>query len=1171
MNKSLCGVHGRMPRLAIAILFLIVSNVCLRGQNIDFKINGTVRQAIEALNQKENLSIIVNTDEVDLNRRVSIDVRNSSVTDVLNRIFSGQDVDYVISGNRITINKKSVEARQSQQLVLKGKIVDADGEPLIGASAAVRVGAKLYGDIADRNGNFQVTLPSNIKGTEHLVVSFMGFIDEDIVIGNRTWFEITMKDDTEMLEEAVAVGYGTQKKINLTGAVSAVSSEDLKERHATALGKALQGMIPNLNITVRGDISPFKDGFVNYNIRGNGSPNGGSPLILVDGVETNLSRINMNDVESISVLKDAASAAIYGARASFGVILVTTKSGKNDTAPKLTFDASYSTSKSTVKTDFITNGYESALIADTFRKGQNGRPFTNFTEADYQMLYERRNDVTENPERPWVITDTRNGRLEYVYLGNFDWYNWYFDERRPTQEYNLNVSGGGKTVNYNISGRYINEKGIFRQTPDVFDGYYANAKIGVNIRPWLKLTSNTRFYRGSYLVGTENTDAIWTNTHAFLVPVHPDGTTVSHTSATNSTSQYIMSGWNSIIQKNKRKDLKTMHEISQQYVLKATITDHLSANADFSYKFNHQLQTTRTTEAPYYKYPGVIAWEPTTVTRDKYDEIRNERINLATNGYLFYENSWNNAHNFTATAGVNYESLRYKALNVRKKELLSEDLSDFNLATGSVETLKGGLNEAAIAGYFYRLTYNYKSRYLFEVDGRYDGSSRFLRGKRWGFFPSASVAYRISEEPFWKSLSNTINNAKIRASYGSLGNQDISYYEYFQTISASGTIQYSFDGEERLPHAYVSDPVSTGTWEKVYTKDIGLDLAFLDNRLTFTGDMYIRDVKGILSEGKQLPSIYGADEPTVNSNDLRTKGWEIEFGWKDSFMLGGKRFGYNITGSLADYTAKYTRCDNPSGLYGEPYVGKQLGEIWGFQTDGKFKTDAEAAEWMEKYDMRQMCADYYLASSSYGYGAKAGDLKYIDLNGDGKITNGARTIDDPGDRKVIGNSQPRYSFGLRLAADYGGFDFSIFFQGIGKQQKYPGSGDYRFWGPYNSPRVSFIPKNFLDDVWSEDNPNGYFPRARGSIAVEGSLYGNNTDYLQNAAYIRLKSLTLGYTLPKRIINKVGIANLRIYLSGENLWYASPLHTKYIDPELFMLGNSGYFFPKTLTFGATIDL
>ena len=420
MNKSLCGVHGRMPRLAIAILFLILSNVCLRGQNIDFKINGTVRQAIEALNQKENLSIIVNTDEVDLNRRVSIDVRNSSVTDVLNRIFSGQDVDYVISGNRITINKKSVEARQSQQLVLKGKIVDADGEPLIGASAAVRVGAKLYGDIADRNGNFQVTLPSNIKGTEHLVVSFMGFIDEDIVIGNRTWFEITMKDDTEMLEEAVAVGYGTQKKINLTGAVSAVSSEDLKERHATALGKALQGMIPNLNITVRGDISPFKDGFVNYNIRGNGSPNGGSPLILVDGVETNLSRINMNDVESISVLKDAASAAIYGARASFGVILVTTKSGKNDTAPKLTFDASYSTSKSTVKTDFITNGYESALIADTFRKGQNGRPFTNFTEADYQMLYERRNDVTENPERPWVITDTRNGRLEYVYLGNFD-------------------------------------------------------------------------------------------------------------------------------------------------------------------------------------------------------------------------------------------------------------------------------------------------------------------------------------------------------------------------------------------------------------------------------------------------------------------------------------------------------------------------------------------------------------------------------------------------------------------------------------------------------------------------------------------------------------------------------------------------------------------------------
>ena len=1059
----------------------------------------------------------------------------------------------------------------SRGMTISGVITDSTGEPLTGASAMVTIGGKTIGASADLDGRYVLTLPAAPSAEDVVIFSFIGFEDKKVVIGKQSVIDVVLSDDTQMLDETVVVGYGTQKKVNLTGAVSAVSADDLKDRKVSQVGSALQGMIPNLNITQN---SGSPDAGSSYNIRGNTSPNGGSPLILVDGVETYLDRINANDIASISVLKDAASAAIYGARGAFGVILVTTKSGKTDMAPKVTFDGRFSVSAATTSTDFETRGYYSAYIADKFMITLGGVPYTSYTAYDYQRLYERRNDVVENPDRPWVVTEMRNGKMSYVYLANFDWYNYMYDHSRPTHDYNVTVSGGSKNVSYMVSGRYYNQKGMYRVGPDGYQSLNARAKLDIKIRPWLKLSNNTKFFNGDYDFSGSDNRASTLHALASLVPQNPDGTAVSHTLMTNSATHYIMDGYSAMLLGGKNWGVRRTLELTTSWALQANITDWLTANADFSYKYGYLRQRARHAKVQYSMYPGEILNESVSDYPDYYRDIVYEQNNYVTNAYLAFDNTWE-GHHVTATAGMNYETRLYRDLTVRRYDLLSEDLSDFNLATGEVSTLTGGVSEFALLGFFFRASYDYKSRYLIEFNGRYDGSSRFLANNRWGFFPSVSAGWRLSEEPFMKDVKKVMNNAKVRLSYGSLGNQNIGYYDYYQTISTS-QMSYTFDGVSKELQATVSAPVSTGTWETVTTSDLGIDLAFWQDKLTLSGDVYIRDTKGILTTGQKLPSIYGASEPKVNAHDLRTRGWELQAEWKDSFNLGGEVFSYQIGGNVADYTAKYTRADNPNGLLASPYVGKQLGEIWGYRVDGLFQTDEEAAAYASQVDMMVTCPTYYNSVDPANKGVLAGDMKYLDLNGNGRIDRGSDTIGDPGDREIIGNSQPRYLYGMHAGFQYFGFDFYIFFQGIGHQDWYPGADNQRFWGPYSRPYTSFVPRDFMSNVWTETNKDAYFPRARGYDALSsGGLYWTNDRYLHNVGYLRLKNLTIGYTFPDRWMEKIHISKLRVYFSGENLWYTSPMHSKYLDPEICgTQGSSGtsdvYGYAKTFSFGLTLD-
>lgn len=1161
--------------VASMLIGMFAEGAILQAQDLKVtvdKTNATVYEVLKSIEDSTDYAFFYNNADFDGSAVVSVNVVDKPIESVISEILPGFKCR--IENKKIILIKDMPTEQDSGDMhyELNGTIKDSEGIPLVGASATIRHNGKLYGATADLDGNFSVILPEHPHPADDIVFSFLGFIDESVKIGDRNHFDIVLKDDSHLLEESIVVGYGVQKKVNLTGAVSAISSEALTDRPVVDVGAALQGMIPNLNITQ----SSGRPGTgSSYNIRGNTSPNGGSPLILVDGVETYLDRINSNDIESISVLKDAASAAIYGARGAFGVILVTTKSGRFDSAPVVRADARFSFSANTASTDFETRGYYSAKIADLFMSTKGGVPYTSYTDYDYQRLWERRNDKVENPERPWVLTEMRNGKLSYVYLANFDWYNWMFDESRPTQDYNVNVSGGSKNVSYMVSGRYYHQDGIFRIGPDDYGSLNARAKIDVKIRPWLRLSTNTKFFNGKYFYHGNEYRRPTLHALASFVPVNPDGTPVSHTVLTNSASHYIMDGYSAMLLKGKQWGRQRTTEVTTSWQLTADITKKLKFNADFSYKFGYRRNEYRDATVEYSMYPGEILQESTNTYMDRYSDTVWEQNNYVANAYFAYENTWAGAHTFTGTVGVNYEARHYKDLSVRRNDLLSEELSDFNLATGEISTLTGGVDEYSLAGLFMRFTYNFKSRYLIEFNGRYDGSSRFLPGHRWGFFPSVSAAYRISEEPFWEPVSDVVNNMKIRVSYGSLGNQNIGYYDYYQLVSTSGTMSYTFDGKSLAGHATVSDPVSTGTWETVVTKDLGLDLGLWEDRLTFTGDVYTRDTKGILTIGKQLPSIYGASEPKVNANDMRTTGWEIQLEWKDSFMIGKHRFDYNIGGNLADYTAVYTKADNPSGLISSPYAGQRLGDIWGFRVGGLFGSDEEAAAYAAQVDMSQVCKDYYNSVGDYGKGVRGGDMKYLDLDGDNVITFGKSTLDDPGDREVIGNSQPRFLYGFHGGFSFFGFDVSVFFQGIGHQDWYPGNDNQRFWGPFSRPYTSFVGRDFMSNVWSETNKDAYFPRARGYSALNaGSLYYTNDRYIQNLAYLRLKNLTVGYTIPPKAVRKAGISNLRVYFSGENLWYCSPLHSKYVDPELLAIASDKngdtYSFYKTFSFGVTLE-
>ncbi|EHQ27882.1 SusC/RagA family TonB-linked outer membrane protein [Mucilaginibacter paludis] len=1089
---------------------------------------------------------------------------NERLADVLKKLLNSSIIGFKeeVAGT-VTLYKKDSQPKAVPGKIT-GKVVDEKGDPLIGAT--IMLMETRQGTQTDVNGDFSI---ATNEGTYTLTVSFISFESKRIPAikvksGESTLLKpITLAAQSGTINEVLVVGYGTQKKQNLTGAVDQITSKVLENRSLPNLTQGLQGLLPNLNL-VPLDGKPIQS--PSYNIRGTTSiGQGGSALILVDGVEGDPSRINPNDVATVSVLKDAASASIYGARGAFGVVLITTK---NPTKEKNSVSYSFNESikNPTTVPQFVTDGY---TFAKMFNEGwsawndyaqtpQNINKTVKFSQAYLEEL--RKHDA--DPSLPSVIT---NSAGEYEYYGNTDWYKLLYKDHNKAQEHNLSVSGNSGKADFLITGRYFAQDGLFRYNSDDYNVYNLRAKGSLQLYPWLNIYNNADYsnvkYHNPLNVGEGG--SVWRNLqdegHNMVPLFNPDGTLTY--SAAYSVGDFFY-GKNGINFDN-RVFRNTTGFVAQFF------DNVFRVKGDFTFQNTDNGQNRKRVQVPYSRKPGVIEYVGTAYNDL---EIYSQSTQyIATNTYGEFEPKLSNGHYFKALAGFNFEQSTSKKLDVVRNGLISDDATDINLALGQSITTVGGWDQWDIVGGFYRLNYSFKDRYLVEADGRYDGSSKFPANQRYAFFPSVSAGWKISNEPFWKISKSLITNLKVRASYGSLGNGSIGSYAFQEkfSISKSTRILNGILPQKTNQPSVLPDGL---TWETSTTQNIGLDLGMLSNRLTISGDAYIRKTTNMFTTGMTLPAVFGTNVPKGNYADLKTKGWEVSVAWRDRLNSTGKPFNYGLRLTLADYTAKITKYNNPDKRLNDYYAGQTVGEIWGFETAGYFTSAQDIANSPKQTLIKASTSGQLLP----------GDIKFKDLNNDGVIDYGDQTVNKPGDRRVIGNSTPRYTYGIGLDADWNNFFFSAFFQGVAKQDWYPGSEASVFWGQYNRP-YNKVPVSQLGKIWSESNPDAYFPRYRGYVAQNGSgeLTQAQTKYLQNAAYLRMKNVQVGYNLPLQLIQKIKLANLRVFVSGENLLTWSPLYkvTKDIDPEsingsdrVLTDGNSGngnnYPMLKSVTLGIT---
>ena len=1063
----------------------------------------------------------------------------------------------------------------AQNRTVSGTVVDTMDEPLAGVTV-MQVGSQ-NGGMTDMDGKFTLQVPSDAV---ELNFTYVGFKAQRVKVApGENDIHVVMHEDAVMLDETVVIGYGTQKKVNLTGAVASVGSKDLENRVSHSVTNMLQGSVAGLNITTSSG-APGQSAAIN--VRGTTSINATNPLVLIDGAEGELTNVNPNDVESISVIKDASAAAVYGARAAFGVILVTTKSGaEKDGKATVRYSGRVGWEEPTTSTDYETTGYWSVYTMNLFQMETRGTKYINYTDYDMQQLLARVHDKTEHPDRPWVVEDTRNGRRQWVYYGNKDWWHPLYTDKHPPTPHNVSISGGTKDIKYSVSGGLDWQKGILKENPDIFRKYNLRSKIDFRINKYATFSNNTSYYSSQYEYqgdgSVENTLA-YSAAHALpIFPMkNPDGSWLRDTPYFSSSSYSVANGRHILAGEGSHRNVKRTTDFSNTSRLVITPFKQLSITADFTYRFFQTRNTSRSQNMTYRVYPdGPLQSYVSGAGEDRLDESVNTRNYMSYNVYATYTDTFAGAHNLTVTAGYNNESLKIKNIGVAAGNLSSSSLDDLNLGTTTASdgNYSGGQNEYMLSGIFGRINYDYKGRYLFEASGRYDGSSRFGRGNRWGFFPSASVGWRISEESFFSPARDVVDNLKVRFSYGSLGNQNVSsYYTFLRLISVNDFGSFTFGDGSVGKYSSLGAPIASDlTWEKANQYNLGIDYSMLNGRLNFTGDVYIRDTKDMLTAGVALPAVYGADVPDMNTADLRTKGYELAISWRDNLQLFGKTLDYSIGFNLSDYRSEITKYDNPNKTFAKDYyVGMRIGEIWGYVTDGLYATDEEAQEYTKNL------AFYSGLTGNLTGGWKAGDLKFIDVDGDGEIGIGKDTADKPGDRKILGNSLPSLQYGITGSLRYLGFDVSVFFQGTGNHYWYPENESFTFWGPYGYPMNSYLPTNFVSNVWAEDNPGAYFARPRSNIATGGYLRYVNDRYLQNIRYLRFKNLTVGYTIPANITKKAGIDQVRVYFSGENLCYWSPLkkHSKYIDPEGAIKRSGSYnrmFYPWQKTFMFGIDL
>lgn len=1147
--------------LLIAFCFRVSANGYAQEVTLSEK-NASLEKIFKEIRKQTGYSFLYTEEMLQEASPVSISVKKLPLPVVLDKIFSTQPLQYTLMDQTVIVKRKKELTVPNMQIsspppVIKGVIRDANGAPLPGATVTVKGTTQ----VTQTNAQGEFTLDAPEKAV--LVVSFVGFETQEITVGNRTDIAISLVASTSQLKDIVVVGYGTQKRVNLTGAVDQVSSEVLENRSLPSLTIGLQGVLPNLNI------KPL-DGKPNqaprFNIRGATSiGQGGNALVLIDGVEGDPSLINPNDIASVSVLKDASSAAIYGARGAFGVVLITTKTPTRGRT-SINYTTNQSIKEPTTLPDFENDAYIFAkMFAESTVAWENTFPQAVNKTLKFSQAYLAELERRQGKGLPEVEVDPVTG--EYVYYASTDWFKELYKDNTRASEHNLTISGSNDKTSFMLTGRYFGQEGLFRYNSDDYRVLNFRAKGAIQVYEWLKFDNNTDYSKMTYHnpLNVGEGGGIWRNIadegHPLAPMFNPDGTLTASAAYSVGDFWYGKSGFDM-----ERGILRNRSGLTASF-----FNDKVRLKADMTFQSTETAEKRKQVPLPYSSKPGVIAYLGSTTNDIR--EIKQRTNYFATNIYAEYENTFNDAHYVKALVGYNYEQSTFDGISAQRNGLIFENANNINLALGQSIQTGGVWDEWAIVGGFGRLNYIYKDRYLFEVNGRYDGSSKFPEDQRYGFFPSFSAGWRVAKEAFWNVSPKVISDLKIRASYGSLGNGSIRSYQFQEqfTISQLGLI---LNG---LRPQYTTNPavLPAGlTWETSTSKNLGLDFAMISNRLHFSGDVYERETTDMFTNAVTPPAVFGATAPRGNYADLITKGWEVTLSWNDNFFLARKPFSYDVRLTMADNSAKITKYNNPEKRLSDYYEGQTIGEIWGYVTEGFF-TSAD--------DIAKHANQKLFLSTSSGQ-TFPGDIKLKDLNGDAIINPGTGTLADPGDRTIIGNSTPRYMYGINLGAEWNNIFFSVFFQGVGKQDWWPSTEAGVFWGQYNRP-YNKLPKWHLDNHWTPDNPNAYLPRYVSRLAnrTGGILREAQTGYLQNISYIRLKNIQLGYNLPSGLISRIKANSLRVYLSAENIWTHSSLYklTRDLDVENTGVsdqvfspdGNAGdgYNYPlmKGLTFGLSV--
>lgn len=1129
--KYLCKVFTYL------FLFFITLNIYAQNVNINRQ-NTTLADIFEEVENQTKLSVAYSESTIDKSRRISVNITDKPVKEAMTEILKGIDVIFTIEGKQIFI-KPLLLVQQASKKTVTGIVTDESGEPIIGANVVEK--GTTNGTVTDINGNFTLSVSDNSV----LQVSYIGYMLHEVATKNSKQFIVTLKEDSQSLDEVVVVGFGTQKKANLTGAVGAVQMDKvLGDRPVTGLGAALQGAIPGFTASS----SAIPGGENNWNIRGLESITGGAPLILVDNVVFNdLYLLNPADIESVSVLKDASSAAIYGARASFGVILITTKKAKKNETLTINYNNNFAISK-------VANIPEPASPIDFIRTLQEGGYSSIWSGQNletYMGLLSEYNDTPSLYPNGWTeVNGTKYFLRENSVMKDMFESAW-------KQTHNISAQGGSERIKYRLSLGYTNEDGVLVTNKDAFTRTNVTGYVSGDITSWLTTSLDISYNNGNkkypFLDQSSEIGNLWKTN---LPSYHPMG---SLPYGTDGDEYLVMTPANVIRETDTKRTVTDNTRILSRSVLKPF--DGFEAVLEYSYQASFQ---DIESYANYFEVHQGLAEsiKPSTSTTPFTQERKTTKY-TTINAFATYNKTFVNAHNVSALAGFNQEKSDYRYLQAQAFNMISNELPSISGTDGvTPPKTKDEYTQYALRGGFFRASYNYMQRYFVEANGRYDLSSKFPKDYRGGFFPSVSAGWSIINEPFMEKVSSYLSALKLRASYGTLGNQNISAYSYYPTMNVTNSPWIYGNNVPKTLEA--PDMVRANfTWEKVESINGGLDFGFLNNRLTGSFDIYRRNTIGMLGPSEEFPAVAGAKAPLQNAADLKSKGWELSLSWRD--RVG--KVDYGLAFNLYDSRSYITRYKNDTGLFydrneaqdAKRYrVGMEIGEIWGYVTDGFYTAD----DFMENGTLKEGVVRISGVTSSVG------DIKYKNLrdseNSVNVIDTGDNTADNPGDRKIIGNSQARFQYGLNGYANWKGLGFSFILQGVGKRDAWIG-GDITF--PMSS-QYSTVYKHQVGKIWTEDNPNGFYGRIyENAGASQGANQRISDKFLYNAAYLRVKNITLSYTVPDKFLRAVYIRNLKAFVSAENLFTFDHLPTG-IDPENL---NWNYPYSRTISFGINFNL